>query len=192
VYLVAGLGNPGPKYEKNRHNVGFRVVERFAQDHHAPAFRDRFQGRFAKLAVSGHDVVLLEPLTYMNLSGRSVQQALHFFKLPRTALIAVYDELDLPFGTVRIKVGGGTAGHRGVASIMESCGGQDFCRLRVGIGRPRSGTVENFVLGDFSSEESARLSSVLESASAALTDIVIRGATAAMNLHNQKAETSSG
>jgi peptidyl-tRNA hydrolase, PTH1 family len=191
--LVAGLGNPGPKYEKNRHNVGFMVVERFAQDHHAPAFRERFAGKFAKLAVSGTDVLLLEPTTYMNLSGRAVQQAMHFFKLQRSAIIVVHDELDLPFGTVRIKLGGGSAGHRGIASIMETCGGPDFCRLRVGIGRPRSsGTVEHFVLSDFSGEESAALPSVLERASAALTDIVIRGAQTAMNLHNQKTEMRSG
>lgn len=187
MYLVAGLGNPGPKYEKNRHNVGFMVLERFAQQHRAPAFRERFSGRFAKLAISGEDVGLLEPLTYMNLSGRAVQQAMHFFKVGLVGLVAVHDELDLPFGTVRIKIGGGTAGHRGIASIVECCGGAGFCRLRVGIGRPPPGVaVENYVLHDFSSQESAELPDVVERASAALTDIVIRGAQAAMNLHNQR------
>lgn len=192
MYLVTGLGNPGPKYERNRHNVGFMVLERFAQQHHAPAFRERFSGRFSKLAISGEDVLLLEPTTYMNLSGRAVQQAMHFFKVGLSRLITVHDELDLPFGTVRIKTGGGTAGHRGIASLVECCGGADFCRLRVGIGRPPQGVaVESYVLHDFSSQESAELPDVLERASAALTDVVIRGTRAAMNLHNQKLGKSS-
>lgn len=186
MLLIAGLGNPGPKYQKNRHNVGFMVVDHFAARHAAPAFRERFSGRFTKARVEDEEVVLLEPATFMNLSGRSVQQALHFFKLDLDALVVVHDELDLPFGALRIKLGGGTAGHRGVASTLECCGGADFCRLRVGIGRPASGSVEGFVLSDFSSAESQQLPDVLERASAALTDIVVRGAKAAMNAHNQR------
>jgi len=184
--LVAGLGNPGAKYARNRHNAGFMVIDRFAIEHGAAAFRERFQGGFVKLSVSGTDVVLIKPGTFMNLSGRSVQQALHFFKVALSDLVVVYDEIDLPFGTLKIKRGGGTAGHRGVASIVENCGGQDFCRLRVGVGRPLSGAVEHHVLSDFSAAESQALPTVLERASAALTDIVVRGAQAAMNVHNQK------
>jgi peptidyl-tRNA hydrolase, PTH1 family len=191
VRLIAGLGNPGPKYARNRHNVGFMVLERFAEKHGAPELRQRFSGRFAKTRVGAADVLLLEPLTYMNLSGQSVQQALHFFKLELGALVLVHDELDLPFGTLRIKQGGGTAGHRGVASTAEQCGGTEFSRLRVGIGRPSSGSVENYVLSDFSSQESAQLADVLERASAALTDIVVQGVAAAMNAHNHKAGAPS-
>jgi PTH1 family peptidyl-tRNA hydrolase len=118
-----------------------------------------------------------------------VQQTLHFFKLGLADLVVVYDEVDLPFGTLKIKRGGGTAGHRGVASIVETCGGPDFCRLRVGVGRPEpGGAVDRHVLGDFSSPESQALPAVLERASAALTDILVRGAQAAMNVHNQKNE----
>jgi PTH1 family peptidyl-tRNA hydrolase len=191
VQLIAGLGNPDAKYQKNRHNVGFMVVDHFAARHAAPPFRERFSGRFSKARVGDDDVGLLEPSTYMNLSGRAVQQALHFFKLDLAALVVVHDELDLPFGTLRIKLGGGTAGHRGVASTVECCGGADFVRLRVGIGRPVSGSVEGFVLSDFSAAESQQLSDVLERASAALTDIVVRGAKAAMNAHNQRSGAAS-
>jgi PTH1 family peptidyl-tRNA hydrolase len=183
--LVAGLGNPGAKYARNRHNVGFMVLDRLASEHSAPAFRERFQGSFTKLSVSGTDVVLLKPATFMNLSGRSVQQALHFFKIGLPDLVVVYDEIDLPFGTLKIKRGGGTAGHRGVASVVETCG-PEFCRVRVGVGRPQSAAVEHHVLSDFSAAESTTLPSVLERASAALTDIVVHGAQAAMNVHNQK------
>jgi len=192
VHLIAGLGNPGPKYAGNRHNVGFMVVDRFVAAHGAPAFRARFQGSVSKASVEGREVVLLEPGTFMNLSGRSVQQALHFYKLGLPDLVVVHDELDLPFGAVRVKLGGGTAGHKGLASIVECCGGADFCRLRVGIGRPpgASGT-EGYVLGDFGRDESTKLEDVLERASAALADIVVRGAKAAMNAHNQRSRADS-
>ncbi len=186
LQLLAGLGNPGPKYAKNRHNVGFMVVDRFALAHGAPGYRERFSASLSKTGVGAGDVVLLKPTTYMNLSGRAVQQALRFFKLELGALVVVHDELDLPFGTLRIKLGGGTAGHRGLASIVEQCGGADFCRLRVGIGRPRAGSVEGYVLSDFAAAQGAELQDVLERASAALTDIVVRGAQAAMNAHNLK------
>jgi PTH1 family peptidyl-tRNA hydrolase len=191
VRLVVGLGNPGAKYARHRHNVGFMVLERFAQAHAAPAARERFSGLLAKARVGSDDVLLLQPQTYMNLSGRSVQQTQHFFKLGLSDLVVVHDELDLPFGAVRIKVGGGSAGHRGIASIMECCGGAEFSRLRLGIGRPQSGSVENFVLSDFSAEQSAALGDVLERATAALTDILVRGVQAAMNTHNQKGSAGS-
>jgi PTH1 family peptidyl-tRNA hydrolase len=114
-----------------------------------------------------------------------VQQGLRFFKLGLPDLVVIHDELDLPFGTVRVKSGGGTAGHKGLISTIQSCGGQDFCRLRVGIGRPPHGTVESYVLGDFSKAEGAALGDVLERATSALVDIVVHGAQAAMNAHNR-------
>ena len=191
MHLIAGLGNPGAKYARNRHNVGFMVLDRFAAVRQAPAFRQRFQGDFTKLRVGDTDVGLLKPATYMNLSGQSVALALRFFKLGLTDLTVVHDELDLAFGTLRIKLGGGTAGHRGIASIGQCCGGLDYTRVRTGIGRPRSGSVEHFVLSDFSAEEGAQLPDVLERAAAALTDIVVRGTQAAMNAHNQKGSVLS-
>ena len=184
MYLIAGLGNPGAKYEKHRHNVGFMVLDRLAHAHNAPSYRSRFQGSFSKLRIGSEDVGLLKPGTYMNLSGQSVQSALHFFKLDVESLVVVHDELDLPFGTVRIKRGGGTAGHNGIASVV-SCCGAEFCRIRIGIGQPGRGGAD-YVLSDFSSEQSVQLEDVLERASAALVDIVGRGVQAAMNVHNQK------
>lgn len=184
MFLIAGLGNPGAKYEKNRHNVGFMVVDRIAQSAGSPAFRKQFQGHFAKLQLGSQDVGLLKPLTYMNLSGQSVQSAMHFFKLKVDQVVVIHDELDLPFGTLRIKRGGGTAGHNGIASVA-SCCGPDFCRIRIGIAQPGRGGAQ-YVLSDFSSEQSAQLPDVLERASAAVADIVGRGIQAAMNVHNQR------
>ncbi|MDH5674415.1 MAG: aminoacyl-tRNA hydrolase [Myxococcales bacterium] len=184
--LVTGLGNPGPKYAGNRHNLGFMLVEHFAQLHGAPSFREKFHGRFARVSTAGEDLVLLEPDTYMNLSGRSVQAALQFFKLDLSDLVVAHDELDLAYGEVRIKQGGGTAGHKGLKSIAECCGGLGFARLRLGIGRPRSGPVEGYVLSDFSAVERTELPDVLKRASAALADLVEHGSAEAMNRHNRR------
>lgn len=188
--LIAGLGNPGAKYAGHRHNVGFMVADRFAarfaSESGQDPFRARFQGSFVKLVLPrGADVGVLKPATFMNLSGRSVREALQFFKIPLSDLIVVHDELDLPLGTLRIKLDGGTAGHNGLKSIVECCGGDGFRRLRVGIGRPRSGAPQRHVLSDFSVEESAQVEDVLERATAALVDLVELGTQAAMNLHNR-------
>ncbi len=184
MFVIVGLGNPGPKYERNRHNVGFMVVEELARRFGGDGFRDKFSGRFAKARVDGQDVALLEPLTYMNLSGESVQKALAFWKVGLPELVVVHDELDVPFGTLKVKVGGGTAGHNGLKSIVSQCGGADFTRIRVGIGRPPKGSTEHHVLSDFSKDECVSLSSVLESASLAAADVVRMGVNAAMNRHN--------
>jgi PTH1 family peptidyl-tRNA hydrolase len=188
VYLVVGLGNPGPKYQGHRHNVGFMVVDRLAQRHAREPFRDKFSGQFARASCDSVEFGLLKPQTFMNLSGSSVQKALAFFKLPLPQLIVVHDELDLAFATLRVKVGGGTAGHNGLKSIVQSCGGADFVRVRVGIDAPRSANGERHVLSDFSQDECLALPDVLDSASLAVSDILLHGAPAAMNRHNQAAK----
>jgi peptidyl-tRNA hydrolase, PTH1 family len=180
MHLVVGLGNPGPKYARNRHNVGFMVVERLAR---ADDFKAKFKGRYARVSIAGEDTVLLEPLTYMNLSGQSVQQAMTFFKVDLERVLVIHDELDLPFETVRLKKGGGAGGHNGVRSVIEQCG-PDFARLRVGIGRPVHGSGESFVLGDFDKGESALLEGVLDEAARAVQATVSGGLAAAMNSVN--------
>ena len=189
MLLVVGLGNPGTKYQNHRHNVGFMVVDRLAELAGREPFREKFQGLFARAAAAGEgaevELGLLKPQTFMNLSGQSTQKALAFYKLERAQLIVVHDELDLPFGTLRVKLGGGSAGHNGIKSIAQCCGGPEFVRVRVGIGRPRSGRGEQHVLSDFSRDECVELPDVLESASLAVRDIALRGIQAAMNRHNQ-------
>jgi len=190
VFLLLGLGNPGPKYQHNRHNVGFMVVDRLAEHFAREPFREKFQGLFARAALSEGtgstgEFGLLKPLTFMNLSGQAAQKALAFFKLERQQLIVVHDELDLPFETVRVKLGGGSAGHNGIKSLAQHCGGPEFVRIRVGIGRPRSGTTEHYVLSDFNRDECIALPDVIERASLAAQDVMLRGVQAAMNVHNQ-------
>ncbi len=187
MLLVVGLGNPGSRYAGTRHNVGFMVVERVAARARAGAFREKFQGLFTKAELDGREVILLEPLTYMNLSGDSVQKAMTFFKVPLKDVVVVHDELDLAWRTSRIKVGGGHAGHNGLRSIMQQCGGPDFTRVRVGIGRPPSGPVDGYVLSDFHSAERAELDGELEKAARMVESIVARGPQAAMNeLHREE------
>lgn len=184
MHLIVGLGNPGPKYAGHRHNVGFMVADRLGGP--GAAWREKLKGRFAKVRVGGEDAVLLEPLTYMNLSGESVQEAMRFFKVPLERVLVVHDELDLPFGTLRLKRGGGAAGHNGLKSIIQHCGGPDFVRLRIGIGRPERGPVQKWVLSDFSSEEGAALEDVLNDATRAVTAVLADGLPEAMKAVNTR------
>ncbi len=190
MHLVAGLGNPGEKYRGNRHNIGFVVLEALCRSRGLGPFSTRFRGSFLKTQLSGHDAILLKPMTYMNLSGMSVHEAMRFFKLPLENVIVVHDELDLGFGTNRIKVGGGTAGHKGLESVVKWCG-SDFVRVRVGIGRPPYGNAENYVLCDFGPEERHQLPEVVDRAVAAVMHIVERGAPDAMNIFNARGPSGS-
>jgi PTH1 family peptidyl-tRNA hydrolase len=186
MWLIVGLGNPGPKYQDNRHNVGFMVVDRLALRASAGPFKEKFKGAWAKGLLAGQDVVLLKPMTWMNLSGESVQLALAFFKVPLSRLVVIHDELDLAYRDVRVKVGGGSGGHNGLKSIIQHCGGPDFIRVRVGIGRPSRGSTESWVLGDFDPVEGAELADVLEKAALAAEWVVREGPAAAQNKFNAR------
>jgi PTH1 family peptidyl-tRNA hydrolase len=152
--LVAGLGNPGREYARNRHNVGYMVVEELARRHDA-RFRAKFNGRLAELRLEGSRVALLEPETYMNESGRSVAAALRYFKLEPERLLVVHDDVDLEPGRLQLRQGGGLAGHNGLRSVMTALSTREFLRLRLGVGRPGRGdrrTVADFVLSNFDSD----------------------------------------
>jgi PTH1 family peptidyl-tRNA hydrolase len=188
VHLVVGLGNPGKKYAGNRHNVGFLAVEELRRRESLADFKEKFSGVWTKGEVGGKSVALLRPMTYMNLSGDSVQPAAAFLKSEPAEIIVVHDELDLPFGDVRLKVGGGHAGHNGLRSIIERLG-PEFIRVRVGIGRPPPGfrgEVADYVLQDFDSSERAELSEVITRAIDAAMRVVSLGIAPAMNVTNEK------
>jgi PTH1 family peptidyl-tRNA hydrolase len=147
--LFVGLGNPGSQYAKNRHNVGFMAVEAIARAQNAGPWRRRFQGSTAEAAIGGEKVLILKPETYMNESGRSVAEAQRFFKLDLADVTVFYDEIDLPPAKLRVKVGGGNAGHNGLRSITAHCG-NDYRRVRIGTGHPgHKALVQRHVLGDF-------------------------------------------
>lgn len=162
MHLIVGLGNPGPKYAGHRHNVGFMAVEAIADAHGFPPFRSRFQGRASEGRMAGERTVLLEPQTYMNESGRSVAEAARFYRLAPHQVIVIHDELDLEPGKVRVKRGGGTAGHNGLRSIDAHLG-NDFWRVRIGIGHPgRPEAVTGWVLRDFAKADAEWLEPLLE------------------------------
>ena len=151
--LFVGLGNPGAKYAQHRHNIGFMAVDEIARRHGFAPWRRRFQGETAEGTLERERVVLLKPLTFMNDSGRAVQEAANFFKLGQSEITVFQDELELPSGKVRVKVGGGVAGHNGLRSISSHIG-NDYRRVRIGIGHPGvKELVHSYVLSDFFKEE---------------------------------------
>ena len=162
MLLIAGLGNPGARHARNRHNIGFMALTRIAEAHRVGPFRSRFQGLIAEGPIGGERVALLMPQTYMNESGRSVGDAMRFYKLGIDAIVVLHDELDLAPGKVRVKVGGGAAGHNGLRSITAHIGA-DYKRVRLGIGHPGDkDLVYPYVLGDFAKSEMAWVEAVCD------------------------------
>jgi PTH1 family peptidyl-tRNA hydrolase len=153
MLLFAGLGNPGPRYAANRHNIGFLALDAIHRRHRFSPWRRRFQGETTEGQIVGERVLLLKPATFMNESGRAVGEALHFFKIALGDLVVFHDEIDLPAAKVRVKIGGGNAGHNGLRSISAHCG-NEYMRVRLGVGHPgEKGEVHGHVLSDFAKDE---------------------------------------
>jgi peptidyl-tRNA hydrolase, PTH1 family len=189
MLLVVGLGNPGRAYASHRHNIGFMSVDALAERTKAEPFREKFSGELARTEIAGEPALLLKPMTFMNDSGRCVQPAAAFFKIAPADVVVVHDELDLPFGDLRLKLGGGHAGHNGLRSIIEHLGGPEFARVRVGVGRPPPGfrgEVADFVLSGFDAAEQAALPDLVKAAGTAILDIARRGFGPAMNARNTR------
>jgi peptidyl-tRNA hydrolase, PTH1 family len=162
MYLLVGLGNPGPKYAGNRHNIGFMAVDEMVRRHGFSAWRKRFHGETAEGVLAGEKVLALRPMTYMNESGRPVGEALRFYDIEPEKLIVLYDEIDLAEGKMRVKFGGGAAGHNGIRSIIAHAG-PHFQRVRLGIGHPGDkGLVHPHVLSDFAKADKVWLDSLID------------------------------
>ena len=190
MWLIVGLGNPEKKYSGNRHNVGFMTADEIRSSIGAPEWKSKWGARTSKGTAWGDDLTLLEPLAYMNLSGECVQPAAAFLKIGPERIVVVHDELDLAFGEVRLKVGGGHAGHNGLRSIIARLGSPDFVRVRVGVGRPPPefrGDVADWVLSDFDKVERSALPDIVARAVDAVRRVVESGLPAAMNVVNAKA-----
>ncbi|MBN1364625.1 MAG: aminoacyl-tRNA hydrolase [Syntrophaceae bacterium] len=187
MYLIIGLGNPGKRYRFTRHNIGFMVLEKIAARWEIDFKHKSFDALWNRGKIDSINVLLAMPQTYMNLSGRSVKKLLAYFKADISNLIVIHDDLDLPFGTFRLKDGGGDAGHKGLKSIIESIGSADFMRVRMGIGKPPDkASVEDYVLRQFNSEESALLQPIIQLATEAVTKIVASGMQKAMAKYHTK------
>jgi peptidyl-tRNA hydrolase, PTH1 family len=191
-WLIAGLGNPGPEYAGNRHNAGFMVADLLAGRIGARFKRDRSRASVASGRLAGFPVTLAKPMTFMNLSGRPVAALRSFYKIPPERIVVVHDELDLPFGSLRLKQGGGDNGHNGLRSVTAALGCRDYFRVRVGIGRP-PGRMDpaDFVLHDFSAAERKLVPEVLERAADATEVLMRRGLAAAQNEFHGATEPAS-
>ena len=184
-YLIAGLGNPGAEYRQNRHNIGFMVVDTLAEVSRIPLRRVEFRAVVGKGSLDDTRLILAKPQTYMNASGQSVSPLMHFYKIPESNLLVVHDDLDLPFGTLRLRPSGGTGGQRGMESIVNQLGTRDFARLRMGIGRP-PGRMDpkDYVLHDFDLDQQEMLPEILQTAVGAIRRFIEDGIEKAMNDFN--------
>ena len=184
-FLIAGLGNPGRQYQNNRHNVGFMALDELSRRLQTSFGRLEHKALVSKVEYQDHGVILAKPQTFMNLSGQAVSGLQRFYKIALENLLVVYDDVDLSLGTLRLRPSGGSAGQKGVASIINRLGSQDFPRLRIGIGRPpgRMGAAA-YVLKDFSNEDREILDVVLQRASDAILEFVATGLESAMNKYN--------
>ena len=186
-FLVAGLGNPGKRYEQTRHNVGFMAADRLAEQFHVSykaGKGDYLISEIARTSDPEKEFFLLKPLTFMNHSGMAVRQALDYFKLDLDRLLVLSDEFQLPFGKLRLRPQGSDGGHNGLASVIQQLGSQEFARLRIGCGREFEGDPADFVLSKFSKIERQELPAVLARAAEAVVEFIARGMQEAMNKFN--------
>lgn len=191
-WLVVGLGNPGARYARNRHNVGFMAVEALrGRESPPPNWSERYKGLVAAARVDGLRCVLLQPMTFMNRSGASVVAAASFYRTPPAQILVIHDEIDFPFGRLAVKQGGGHGGHNGLRDIIQALGSRDFPRIRLGVGRPTRGEVSDYVLSDFDPSDAAELPDLLDRACAAAITAITQGVITAMNRHNGGPEPSS-
>lgn len=171
MILIVGLGNPGKQYEQTRHNIGFDVIDYMANKYNIDVNREKFKGICGEGFIENKKVILLKPLTYMNLSGESIRELANFYKLEDDEIIVVYDDISLDIGRLRIREKGSAGGHNGIKSIIQNLGGDKFPRVKVGVGQPKDNLV-NHVLGKFSKEDREHIEKVIPVVSDAIVEIV--------------------
>jgi PTH1 family peptidyl-tRNA hydrolase len=190
MHLVVGLGNPGAQYQDNRHNLGFMVVDELVARARASAPRAKFGAELVEGTLGGQRVLFCKPMEFMNVSGQVVARVAGFWKIPVSETIVVHDELDLPFGRLKLAAGGGPGGHNGIRSLIADLGDPGFARVRVGIGRPLPGRdAADYVLTNFSRAEAKELPELRMLAADAVEAIIAQGVAPAMNRFNGKAPT---
>ncbi|MBW1916313.1 MAG: aminoacyl-tRNA hydrolase [Deltaproteobacteria bacterium] len=183
--LIAGLGNPGKKYKDTRHNIGYQVINRLSQDRGVRLNGRRFESRNSRIEFQGKEIVLLRPITFMNMSGKSIKDCADFFGIKTEDILIIHDDLDLQVGRIKLVRQGGAGGHRGVLSIIEHLGSIKFPRIKIGIGRPRfEETTEDYVLSPFYKDEKDTIERVTHVAVLACKLFISEGVESAMNLIN--------
>jgi peptidyl-tRNA hydrolase, PTH1 family len=186
--LIVGLGNPGRKYEDTRHNVGFRVADELARRWRIDVDRSRFSALVGDGTVRGEKVLLLKPMTFMNLSGRAVREAATFYKLASGDLLVIVDDMALPLGRIRLRAGGSAGGHNGLTSVIQELGSEDFARVRIGIESVAGQHMVDHVLGQFTPQERERIAQTIDRAADAAECWLTEGIESAMNEFNRPEE----
>ena len=183
MFLIVGLGNPGPAYEVTRHNAGFLLLDRLAE-RCSITLESAKNAIWGRGRVFGKDSVLLKPQTFMNLSGHAVAEFMKAYSVETDSILVAYDDCDLPMGRLRIRKDGGSGGHKGINSIVEHIGGSGFPRIRLGVGRPAAGSLVDYVLSPFAEEETEALDAMLDRGVASIEAVLSRGLDHAMNSFN--------
>ncbi|MCL2163716.1 MAG: aminoacyl-tRNA hydrolase [Oscillospiraceae bacterium] len=185
--MIAGLGNPGKRYENTRHNVGFCAVDCISRRFNVAFKKVRFDGDITEIMHQGKKIILVKPLTYMNNSGDCIRKVTRFYKLSLECLVIIYDDIDIPVGTLRIRQSGGAGTHNGMRSVIDELGDEGFPRIRIGIGKPPDYfDLKDYVLTGFSDHEKLEAERMISEAAIAAIDIVEFGAEKSMNLHNSR------
>jgi len=186
VKLIVGLGNPGIFYSGSRHNIGFQVVKSLAKAHKISFKKEKgIKALVAKGKIEGWETALIQPLTFMNLSGEAISPLIKKYKAGLDDILVIGDDLDLEFGRIKIRAGGSSAGHKGIDSIINSLGEKEFCRLRVGIGRPARGDISEYVLSHFNRAEKTQLKEIINSAKECAVSWISKGTEETMNIFNR-------
>ncbi len=186
MYLIVGLGNPGKEYAGTRHNAGYEVVELLAERLNVKLNKLKFNSVYGETFINGEKVLLVKPVTYMNRSGIAVSEIMNFYKIPIDKLIVIYDDIDIPLGTLRIRQKGSSGTHNGMKSIIKSIGSEEFPRIRVGIGRNDNMDLADYVLQKFSSSERDKILSIIEKAAEAVIEVIETNIDSAMQKFNIK------
>ncbi len=184
-YLIVGLGNPGSDYARTRHNIGFMTIERLLAKLGVSLSLKKFNGMYTKAQYNGREVYLLEPLTYMNLSGSAVRDLAGYFRIPTSNIIVIFDDMDLALGQLRIRMKGSAGSHNGMKSVITCLGTEDFTRIRVGIGNHGIVDAKDYVLGKFTGEEMEALGPSLDRAAEAALEIIDSGVEKTMSKFNE-------
>ena len=188
MYLVAGLGNPGKQYEATRHNMGFDTIDYLIEEYKVPQGGVKFNAMYGKTMIGGEKVILMKPLSFMNLSGGPIRDMVNYFKIdPETELIVIYDDIDLDPGQLRIRKQGSAGGHNGIKDIIRQLGTEKFLRIKVGVGaKPKGWDLADHVLGRLSTEDRKLVDEAIGKAAKAVDIMIEQGADAAMNEYNRK------
>ena len=189
VCLIVGLGNPGSQYVETHHNAGFMAIDKVADSLSVQVEKSKFNALYGRGRIENIDVILAKPMSFMNKSGYPVQQIAGYFKISCQDIVVIHDDIDLAFGRLQIKVGGGSGGHKGIKSIIEVLGRNDFTRIRIGIGRGDSGdmfSVSDYVLSRFNPDEKLILPEIITRAKDAVVTILSKGVKEGMNIFNNK------